>query len=243
MRLFTLLAIATLMLAGCTEEIEPPSDLGFDYFPLELGQRMIYQVDSIIYDTTGTGIIIDTSITYLQEEIVAELTDNTGQPLYRIEISEKKELGDPWQIRSVYAAQRTDQAAYRTEENLRFIKMIFPLERNSPWDGNRFFDATVNVVVAGETIEMFKNWEYQIIEIGEPGQVGQFVFDQITTISQADDENLIELRYSQEKYAKGIGLVYKEMRILDTQNISETLPWEEKAQKGFILRQTLIEHN
>ncbi|MEL6865958.1 MAG: hypothetical protein AAFP19_16145, partial [Bacteroidota bacterium] len=68
------------------------------------------------------------------------------------------------------------------------------------------------------------------------------MFDSVATIYQADNENAIELRYSIEKYARNIGLVYREMRILDTQAIVDD-PWEEKAQKGFIIRQQITRHN
>jgi hypothetical protein len=67
----------------------------------------------------------------------------------------------------------------------------------------------------------------------------------VLTVREADSENLIELRRSRVKYAKGIGLVYRELWVLDTQCIEQCdgKPWEEKAEKGFILSQTITAHN
>ena len=57
--------------------------------------------------------------------------------------------------------------------------------------------------------------------------------------------NLIELREAIEKYARNVGLIEKQMRILDTQCIIECEgePWEVKAEKGFILKQRILEFN
>jgi hypothetical protein len=67
----------------------------------------------------------------------------------------------------------------------------------------------------------------------------------VVTVQNADSENLIELRLAHEKYARGVGLVYRELWILDTQCIEDCIgmTWEQKAEKGFILKQTLIDHN
>ena len=240
---FSIILIYCLSM-GCSSSTEMGLEhIGIDYFPLEVGKELVYQVDSVIYDTTGQGTLIDTTSSYLLERIVEKFQNSIGQNVFRIERYFKKNLSDPWQIQKIWSAELDSLRAIRTEDNFRFIKLVFPLVENSFWDGNQFIDKSTNVVVAGETVEIFKDWEYEVIRVDENEQIGTFAFNEVATISQADSENLIELRYSREKYAKGIGLVYKEMRILDTQNITESLPWEEKAQKGFILTQLLIDHN
>ncbi len=90
---------------------------------------------------------------------------------------------------------------------------------------------------------MFKGWEYQVLEAGVPDTISGTPFPQVATIRQANMENFIELRFAREKYARGTGLIERELQILDTQQITDTIPWEEKAEKGFILYQRLIESN
>jgi hypothetical protein len=68
-------------------------------------------------------------------------------------------------------------------------------------------------------------------------------FDKVIVINQAAEENLLELRRVTEKYAAGIGLISNEMQILDSQAAASGAPWRKKAQKGFILHQSLIEYN
>ena len=57
---------------------------------------------------------------------------------------------------------------------------------------------------------------------------------------------LIPIRRGFEQYAPNVGLVYRELAGLDTQcggNPGDCIdiPWEQKAEKGFIVRQTLLE--
>jgi hypothetical protein len=75
--------------------------------------------------------------------------------------------------------------------------------------------------------------------------IGDLQFDKVAIVLLTDDgeENTIERRYALEKYARGVGLIYKEYEILDSQCSTCTEPWSEKAEKGFILKQTLIEYN
>lgn len=282
--------LALLFFASCKTEEDPfEPDYGFEYFPLEVGKYIIYEVDSTIFDPTGDSLV-SFSKTMMKEEIFDTLLDNLGNTLYRVERTERNMAGEPWQIKKVLTLSIQNNQGIRTEDNLRIIKLAFPLRRNNTWDGLVHFDAeNLVATVAGESIFPFKNWgNFRLEEVAEPDSIGNFFFDEVTTLREAEDENLIELRVSREKYAKGIGLVYKEMRILDTQKCQEecqplenalnqcisdclqsgtdstqcvsqcaqfeidlnicqedcnNLPWEEKAQKGFILTQTIIEHN
>lgn len=225
-------------------------DFGYEYFPLEIGKFMEYRLDSVIFDTTSIGVTRDTNVWFAREEVVDTFRDLSNELNYRIERSQRKSSTDPWEIESVYAAiLKTDQAI-RIEDNFRFIKMVFPLRRGDIWDGNIFIDDETIITIAGESIEMFKSWSYELDELDEQAVVNNMPFDSVATIFQANnqegpDPNLIELRFSKEQYAKNLGLIYREMRILDTQCIADCIndPWEDKAQKGFILFQTLIDHN
>jgi len=233
------------LFAACSKSTfeETNLEMGYEYFPLEIGKYKIYQVDSVIYDTTGSGVTITNSTSFIQEKTVDTLLDNIGRVNYKIERFWRKAANEPWQLQDVWLTNRTDQTAERVEENLRFIKMVFPLTAGRSWDGNVFIDKTSNISVAGETIEIFKNWQYEIVSVGEMATVGDTTYDEVAEIIQADSENFIELRSSREQYAKGLGLIYRKMRILDTQRIDENEPWESKAQKGFILTQWLLEYN
>jgi len=172
--------------------------------------------------------------------------DNEGRLVYRIERFERKDDTEEWRVNDVWTAAVTDRQAERIEENLRFIKMVFPVSDNTnPWDGNKYIDENLVISVAGESIFIFKNWLYEYREIGVPFEVNGLNFDDVVTVYQADEENFIELRSSYERYARGVGLIEREILILDTQCIAACVgeTWEEKAEKGFIVRQRIRDYN
>lgn len=221
-------------------------DFGYEYLPIEIGKYRDYLVDSTTYDIGPSGsIIVTNSQNYVRELIADTITDNLGRLGYKIERYEKKELEADWEIADIWMTIKTEEQVESLEENLRFVKLVFPLKEGLIWDGNRFIDETTTAVIAGESIEIFKSWEYEVDFVAQPVAVNNELYDDAIQVIQADNENLIELRFSREQYVRDIGLVFREMRILDTQCITECegLPWEAKAEKGFILTQSLIDHN
>ncbi len=237
---------------ACDREVEEVDiDFGYEYYPLEVGRSWYYQVDSIIYDPAIGGTAVDSSRTFIRETIADTLPDNTGALLYRVERYERSADTLPWAIKKVFTLSRDEQRAYRTEDNLRFITLAFPPREGASWESTLFFNPAFDVFVAGESIEMFKGWRSQIISVGEALNLGQMEWEEVLTVEQANNENILERRYVLEHYVAGVGLVYREMDILDTgcrlccdQDLGacEAIPWEERAEKGFQLRQWLMRY-
>ena len=237
--------ITLLAFSSCQDELEPLdiNSLELDYFPLEIGDFVEYKVDSVIYNFQNGSI--DSFTSYIKEDVIERFFDSNEDTVYRIERTFRRNLTEDGAILDEWAASRNLTQATRTEENLRFIKLVFPPKVGTRWDGNIHIPSNIEINVGGEFVEVYKNWDYQILEHNTEEEIGGFVFDDVITVQQADDENALELRYSIEKYAKGVGLVYKRMMILDTQCIAdcEDLSWEEKAEKGFILTQVIHDFN
>lgn len=243
--LFFLLGLFVLLNA-CDKQDDFTTDFKYEYFPLEIGKYITYSVDSIIYSTFDGNISIDTGSYQIRETIVDSSRQNSiGKLVYEIERERRKDASEAWKIESVLVVHQAINRLEWTEDNRKFVKMVFPLKLGETWDGNQYFDETEPVSIKGEVIEMFKGWDYEITTIDESYTVSNFDFDQTMVVSQANSENAIEYRYSTERYAKGIGLIEKEIKILDTQCITDCIGqnWEEKAEKGFILKMRMIDHN
>lgn len=241
-----------LLALGCNKQTTaPPTGLDADYayFPLSVGQSWEYQLDSIIFDPGLNGTTIDSSTIYVRETVIDSTAAADGSFNYLIEHAQRQTTSQAWEVKSIFTAQKTNTQALRTEDNLKILKLTFPIRVNSNWNPTLFFDPGLRVDVAGETIEQFKNWEGRVVATTESVEVLGKTYDQVVHTLLADDENLIELRMVQEMYAPSIGLIYREMLILDTQcqvccsgefGSCEALEWRNKAEKGFILRQQLI---
>ncbi|GJM32453.1 MAG: hypothetical protein DHS20C18_14540 [Saprospiraceae bacterium] len=243
--------LVLLLNNACKEELAPASDFGYEYYPLDIGRYWEYRQDTVIFDPDIGMVRKDSSSSFVREEIVDTLRDNTGALLYRLEHYERAADSLPWQINGVYTLGRNEQQAIRTEDNLRFIKLVFPPNIFKQWNGNASFDEFLEVSVAGESVEMFKGWSYSITNSDTTLQLGDFSFDKVVKVQPSDYESFIELRSVQEYYAPEVGLVYRELWILDTQceyccnfngDLCDMFSWDEKAEAGFILRQQLIDY-
>lgn len=249
--IFPLLGIIffiTLSTISCKREVYNIETVNDNYFPLETGKYCIYEVDYVSYnDFSGT---IDTSKYFIKELIGNSDTDNSGNLYYRLERYTKQTLNDPgWQFAEVWAIQHQDGKSYRIEDNQRYINIDFPLFYGKEWNGLTHIRKDTFISITGGTIDVYKDWEnFKITSLNQPELIAGTTYDSVMTILRADKTNNIERRYSIEKYAKNIGLVFKQDSILDTQcngNLAACagLPWSEKAEKGYIQTYKLVETN
>ncbi len=247
------LVIALAVLTACnkraTGTYDDPTIEQQRYFPLAIGHTVDYQVDSVVYfEASGVGIVRDSSTTFVRETVADTLRDNTGNLQYKIERYERKSAAEPWTIAAIWSAEINNEQAVRTEENLRFLRLVFPMDRRSEWNGNLWLDPFRTLVVAGQNIKPFTNWNYEVDSIGITRTVGDFTFDDVVVVTEVDETNIIEKRLSRSIYAKNVGLVYREQFIADSQYCNETpppadcstKPWEEKAERGYFVRQVVI---
>ncbi len=249
MKWLSLVALVSLaLLISCTEETEDFTiNFGYEFYPLEVGRSWVYEVDSIVLSRQGTEV--DTVRLFYREDIIEARPGNAGDTLFIVERFERYSDTAAWQIREVLSLARSANHAYRTEDNLRFLKLIFPVQQGKKWDGHRFFDPVVRLEVGGELMPVFENWNYQYAQVS----------DNTVTISQAEFEDVRQLRRAEERYEAGKGLVYRRVEVFDTDcdrccnkdtgnPLCTQSPWfvnarsnEYKAEKGFILEQRLME--
>jgi hypothetical protein len=237
-----LLAIILILFffTACQNEIEKYqlSTEDDQYFPLKLGEVRTYKLDSTIFDNKGT---IKTKISRIvKENVIESYFDDEGEANFIIEqnIFDSNKLV----LTNILNAYKNKTKVVRNEGNLKFIKLVFPVIKDKSWDGNALFDAENTIVrIAGEPIKMYELWDYRYDETGISKTLNGNEYKNVVSVIQTDTENSIEKRYSLEQYAKGVGLIYKKMMILNTQKIDLiNTPWELKAEEGFILEQQLI---
>lgn len=220
-RLSVLLLILTAFgLNSCSDTDEPNADTtvaGLDYFPTDSGLTRIYQIDSAYWDDfTGTTGLISYQIREVQAGI---FTDLQGRPAVRIERFRSDSLGN-WIIDRVWTAVRTTQRAEVTEENNRFIKLVFPPDVESSWNGNAY-----------NTLD---EETYRFTRIGPDTAAGQ-TFPETVSVVQGDEQgNLIELRFGSEIYARNTGRIYRK-RV----NLEFSLPNRDTV-AGYIYTERLL---
>lgn len=234
-----------VLMTACGEEPDNfTADFGYQYFPLAIGQERIYQVDSFVFDeVVGDVIDIDTSTTWFRDRVMEVFGGANGDSTYRVERSITKDTSNGWTFFTNYTLIKSAQNVQSNIENVRLIELVFPVQFGEVWDPTVYIPDGFTAAIAGEEIEIFKNWTARIRETGFRDSIGRFQFDDLARLDLADEENAIELREVKDWYARGVGLVQRQMRILNTQQAgADTLTWSEKAEEGFILQQTLVHY-
>ncbi len=223
------LALLQLSLAGCEETADDFVPLGdSSYALLPRDKSTYFHVDSVIYDPIAGG----TSRTELSREwVVRPLNTAATDALYivSVEDSSRRQLASLLWNWSVEAGRVNS-----TLDGLSYTALTWPFRVGTSWDPLASADRGTIVAVAGEPIELYKNWESTIDSLGSYTLPDGTAVDAVW-ITHADRENLIELREASEIYGAGQGLLERHLRILNTQQNTSDAPWEEKAETGFSL--------
>jgi hypothetical protein len=212
---------AVFLWPSCKKNPATPPDVGYSYFPDATGKYVVYEVDSVFQNDTLNS---KDTLRYLLKEVIESIfTDNEGRPSMRIERYMK--YYNPqvpysqmqWQLKDVWMATRTSTTAEKVEENVRYLKLVFPLSKGKDWNGNVY--------------NTKPEWEYQVTEYDKPLVLGALSFDSTLTVEQINRNILTRTEYSVEKYARNVGLIYKEMLILDKQpeNAQDTPPFNDTS--------------
>ena len=251
--LFYTFLVLLCLTESCKEEVFTPEarPLLEQYFPLELNRPAYYQVDSVVLRAVVGGIEYDSSRSEARETLVETFTAADGTTVYRGERWVRPDDTQPFRFEQIFTVSRDARAAIRSENNLTFTKLTHPLREGSDWDGNAAFDSRRSVSVGGEFLDVYEGWEYRYTDTdGLDTLVSGEQLDSVITVTQAEVlDNLIDLRVAYERYAPGLGLVERFVDARHTQcvaccsrntDVCAGLPWDEKAEKGYIIHEELI---
>lgn len=207
------LTLVFVLLEGCKKSSETLSYPAIsDYAPLTVGKYITYSLDSTLYINFGvTKVVHSYEVKYVVD---AEITDNNNEPAFRI-IRYIRSTGEPnWASDATFMVKNTGNSLEFVENNMRFIKLKQPIRDGYSWKGNSYFDTQSQF----SDFNYMDDWDYQYSDIGQSETIGSKYFDEVLTVTQRDEtigipaepEYYSEINYSIEKYAKGVGMVYKE---------------------------------
>ena len=185
------------VLCGCKKDEPDPIDLGYAYFPNTVGTFLEYEVDS----TRHIGGDAFEFHFFLREEYTEQFIDGEGQLAVWIERFTRSTSADPWTFVSSYAQKRTSTTAERYEENQRYVRLAFPVNTEQSWDGNAYNDD-------GPWVHTYQNIGQQYI------LSPSLIFSDALRVQQRNVFNLIETEMAHEIYARGVGMIYKDIRDL-----------------------------
>lgn len=232
--------LVVVFIASCKKETETINfDYGYNYYPDDSGAYIIYKVDSVLYNDFDPLNLKRYSSGYLKEIVVEQFTDNLGRPAKRIERFVTDSLNHPWRFANVWYIVKNKTNVERVEDNIRYIKLTFPVSEGNTWRGNKYNVINHFPYVDLKFTTTNFDWNYSVTEVNKNYSAGTINSDSTLTVLQTADSSNVQKVYSVEKYAKNIGLVYKELWRLDAQLVDDQT-YENNAVYGFILKQYAI---
>ncbi len=220
-----LIFCAAVAAVSCDSSDEtPPVDNSKLYLPLRPGQFQMYDVLEIVY-TLG----VPETLKYELKTVITDSFPNSAGGFTYVMHRSKKSEGeqnfiplDTWSVRP-----GTHEVVVQ-EENISFVKIKLPAERNIEWDGNLF-----NTL--GED-------PYLIEEVKASISLNGLTFDDCLIINQNDNQDyVVFLDQRKEVYAKNAGLIYRESTLLNYCTVGSCLGQQE-VESGTIYKQTIKSH-
>ncbi len=201
----TLFSITFLLFISCHKNSQYPINYGYEYFPTTLGHFIIYDVDSISYNDFTDSI--DTFHYQVKEILTENFNDISGRASQRIEKHVRLNDTSSWEISQVGYQTLTTYVAEKYEDNLRYIKLSFPVKNNLSWKGNTYInynDPDCNWLAS--------DWEYKLTSVNELLNINGNHFDLTAKVIVETGNNIICQQYYEEIYAKNVGMIYRKVR-------------------------------
>lgn len=223
-----------LLMWACSEDEEVISKRDSDYFPMEVGNYFVYDVE----ETTYTPIAGQENFEFQLKISVTDSFKNTaGGTTYVLQRSSKADGENEFKYLETWSVRIEPSQVVVNEGNIAFVKLAFPLAKGREWNGN-----ALNTLGGEESCGDGSNFSCDLYEIGDIGF--QYVLNGDTsneTIEVVQNNNpdlIVKQDVRKEIYVRNIGLVYKESTILEYCTVG-TCIGQQQIEKGTVLRQTL----
>jgi hypothetical protein len=207
-------ALLFLIVFSCKKNETPAYINAAAYYPLQNGRVWFYRLDSTTIPPFGTELIVHSY--HLKDSAGISFLDNTGReswPIYRF-ITDTLEQ-NAWQnISTYYVTPTANDVEVVDDNNLRFIKLISPVEQGKDWMGNSYIDTRSSTSL----FQYLDGWDYMYDSVNMPYNTLAGTIDSTITVLQRDetsppgdfDPQFYQQRnYSVEVYAYNVGLIYK----------------------------------
>jgi hypothetical protein len=205
-----LFSIFAFTFYSCKKDDGSVPDMGYSYFPTQVGTYVIYDVDSTYYDDFYVPVKATNYKFLLKEKIESVFMDNQNRPTLRLERYVKyydslvPYSSQSWILRDVWAANLNNTTAEKVEENVRYTRLIFPVRQGKVWDGN--------------VQNIYDERDFSYVFVDAAFTVGKFNFKKVLETLYDDGGSILTSReYHTEKYAQDVGMVYRQEIVVQSQ--------------------------
>jgi hypothetical protein len=211
----SMMALSATMLNSCKKDQilvnTNGSDMYQSFLPLEKGKYITYDVDSSIWDDAKCTRISQKS---QQQYLVADtFRDAQNRLSYAINIFSRLNAAATWKVNDVIYYTPGAEKMEVVQKNIRFMKMVNPVQDGFQWKGNSLLPAD------DQDFNYLKGWNYTYQNVLKPFDNGAKTFDKTVTVLETDQvlnnpetqpTAYAYLLQSKAVYAFRVGMVYRE---------------------------------
>ena len=229
---YALIFILFIGSLACTEQLEitEPFYPETILFPLESGNYRDYAVTERIYFTSTD---VETRVYQIREEVGPSFQNIQGEQSFELRRFSRNGIDESWNLDSLWISRIDSNPSLRSvqvENNVPFIKLVFPAAEGKKWDGNALNNKAVETY---EITEIIENYNAPLGSLSFP--VG------VKVLQQEDDDELTirDIRY--EVYSPNIGMVHRYNETLKYCSRPECLG-QKIVESGRFIEMRLIAH-
>lgn len=198
---YLLILLAGIVVVGSSCKKQAPVKFYYEYFGLNQGKYVIYDVVEIIHDDALNQH--DTLRYQLKTYWADTFVDNQGRITREFWRSTRDSSSHPWVFKDIWTGIIDGVRAELIEENQRVVKLVFAPTPQKEWNANAY--------------NIWPEMECNYGDIHQEMSFGGTVFDSTLVVEQEETYSLIDTIRKYEVYANHIGLVYKHSRDLNFQ--------------------------
>ena len=221
-----------------------------DFIPLQVGKYITYRLDSTVFTLSGSKIEVHK---YQVKHIIhSEISDNEGRKTFLVHRLINNETGSgPWLENGTYTITPLSDRIEILENSLRVVTLRMPMKQGFTWKGNSYLPVSpyrdlFEMTGAGITLNQ---WNFDYRNYGDTTVQGQQYKDVWTVVQSENQQNIPpepinsygEMEVSSEKFARNIGLVYKNFQLYEHQPINGND--HQPYYAGFGITMWMINHN
>ncbi len=209
-----ILVVLSGLLPSCTKDDEPDTLSGQEYMPLSIGNYWVYNVSAYNffggYEFTNDSLFVsetysDTSYYQIKEELFALDTNISGEEYIELRRYKRPTNLDDWTLDSIWTCRMRNNQFIKTENNIAYVKLDFPVYRDKNWDPNIYNE------LDSDSIRCELAYYDQITDI----EIDSTNYNDVLEVIYCEDSTALANYSHSEYYGAEIGLIRKEYHNYD----------------------------
>jgi hypothetical protein len=189
------------LLQSCNKDSGTDPIAPYNYYPLEIGQFQIYQVNEEVYSAGNANPVL--RAWQERDEVTSVSQDSSGAKVFIVSRYTRNTASQAWQKTKEYSVRHDPDKVIVNLDNEILMPLVFPYSPQVTWDGYRYFKVE-DTDPRYRTLHKYEN-------INQPLTINNLNFDKTIKVAERTDTTaLLQYRLGYKEYAANVGLIVDE---------------------------------